>query len=119
LKFAFFAYFKFEFKINDCAKNSEILDLSLWECTFKKNIKKFGNRSINQRRNQRFLNFETYFTRIPHPVKDSEPPKAKKLKIGVARKPDQLHGKKNSCPQSMKNLAGSKSCSECRTVFSV
>jgi hypothetical protein len=27
--------------------------------------------------------------------------------------------KKKSCPHSMKNLAGSESCSESRTVFSV
>jgi hypothetical protein len=40
---------------------------------------------------ERLLNlrfFETYFTKIPHPVQTKEPPKVKKLKIGVARKLD-------------------------------
>jgi hypothetical protein len=32
--------------------------------------------------------FETYFTKILHPVQAREPPKVKKLKIGVARKLD-------------------------------
>jgi hypothetical protein len=40
---------------------------------------------------ERLLNlrfFETYLTNIPHPVQAREPPKVKKLKIGVARKLD-------------------------------
>jgi hypothetical protein len=40
---------------------------------------------------KRLLNlrsFETYFTKIPYPVQAREPPKVKKLKIGVARKLD-------------------------------
>jgi hypothetical protein len=40
---------------------------------------------------ERLLNlrfFEIYFTKIPHPVQARERFKVKKLKIGVARKPD-------------------------------
>jgi hypothetical protein len=40
---------------------------------------------------ERLLNlrfFEKYFTKIPHPVQAREPPKVRKLQIGVARKPD-------------------------------
>jgi hypothetical protein len=40
---------------------------------------------------ERLLNlrfFEKYFTKTPHPVLAREPPKVKKLKIGVARKSD-------------------------------
>jgi hypothetical protein len=40
---------------------------------------------------ERLLNlrfFEIYLTKIPHPVQAREPPKVKKLKIGVARKLD-------------------------------
>jgi hypothetical protein len=40
---------------------------------------------------ERLLNlrfFETYFTKIPHPVQTREPPKVKKSKISVARKLD-------------------------------
>jgi hypothetical protein len=40
---------------------------------------------------KRLLNlrfFEKYFTKIPHPLQAREPPKVKKLKIRVARKPD-------------------------------
>jgi hypothetical protein len=40
---------------------------------------------------ERLLNFwflETYLTKMPHPVQAREPPKVKKLKIGVARKLD-------------------------------
>jgi hypothetical protein len=40
---------------------------------------------------ERVLNlrfFETYLTNIPHLVQAREPPKVKKLKIGVARKLD-------------------------------
>jgi hypothetical protein len=40
---------------------------------------------------ERLLNlrfFETYFTKIPHPVQAREPLKVKKLKIRVARKLD-------------------------------
>jgi hypothetical protein len=47
------------------------------------------NISTNEAVLERLLNFrffETYF--IPHPVQAREPSKFKKLKIGVARKPD-------------------------------
>jgi hypothetical protein len=40
---------------------------------------------------ERLLNlrfFEKYFTKIPHPVQARDPPKVKKLKIGVTRKLD-------------------------------
>jgi hypothetical protein len=40
---------------------------------------------------ERLLNlrfFETYFTKITHSVQAREPLKVKKLKIGVAKKPD-------------------------------
>jgi hypothetical protein len=36
----------------------------------------------------KFLIFETFFTKISHPVQAMKPPKVKKLKIGVARKLD-------------------------------
>jgi hypothetical protein len=35
--------------------------------------------------------FETYLTKIPHPVLAREPSKVKKLKIGVARKLDLIN----------------------------
>jgi hypothetical protein len=37
---------------------------------------------------ERLLNFETYFTTIPHTVQARKPSKVKKLKIRVARKLD-------------------------------
>jgi hypothetical protein len=49
------------------------------------------NISTNELVLERLLNlrfFETYFTKITHPVQHREPPKVKKLKIGVARKLD-------------------------------
>jgi hypothetical protein len=49
------------------------------------------NISTNEPVLERLLNlrfFETYFTKIPHLVQAREPLKVKKLKIGVARKPD-------------------------------
>ncbi len=49
------------------------------------------NISTNETVFERLLNFrffETYLIKIPHSVQAREPPKVKKLKIGVARKPD-------------------------------
>jgi hypothetical protein len=49
------------------------------------------NISTNEPVLERLLNlkiFGTYFTKILHPVQAREPPKVKKLKIGVARKLD-------------------------------
>ncbi len=51
----------------------------------------FWNISANEPVLERLLNFWNFgkkFTLIAHPVRAREPPKVKKSKIGVARKPD-------------------------------
>jgi hypothetical protein len=53
---------KFEFKINECAKNSKILDLSLFlnVLSRKKKKKKFGNRSSNEFTSHKIMYLQIY-----------------------------------------------------------